>query len=143
LEEEQDPPCFTHARKKAKQQAEELSNPEITSEIEKFQFEIDNILGIRSEKDSGNILETVAGDKENRPNEISLIQTAESTQNIQNETRTAERGTAEVVEQQARTVVCERTADYDGTAGICFTNVICVVSPSQCYNVRLVHCGVD
>ncbi|EDO28578.1 predicted protein, partial [Nematostella vectensis] len=49
LEEEQDPPCFTHARKKAKQQAEDVVNPEITQEVEKFRTEIDNILGIRQE----------------------------------------------------------------------------------------------
>lgn len=51
LEEEQDPPSFTQARRRAKQQLEELNKPEIASELEAFQNSIENILGIDSEKD--------------------------------------------------------------------------------------------
>lgn len=51
LEEEQDPPSFTQARKRAKQQLEELNKPEIASELEKFQNSIEKILGIDSKKD--------------------------------------------------------------------------------------------
>ena len=51
LEEEQDPPSFTQARKRAKQQLEELNKPEIASELEKFQTSIEKILGIDSKKD--------------------------------------------------------------------------------------------
>lgn len=51
LEEEQDPPSFTQARRRAKQQLEELNKPEIASELEAFQNSIENILGIDSTKD--------------------------------------------------------------------------------------------
>ena len=51
LEEEQDPPSFTQARKRAKQQLEELNKPEIASELEQFQNSIEKILGIDSKKD--------------------------------------------------------------------------------------------
>lgn len=51
LEEEQDPPCFTQARRRAKQQLEELNKPEIASELESFQKSIENILGVDSVKD--------------------------------------------------------------------------------------------
>jgi len=50
LEEEQDPPSFTQARKRAKQQLEELNRPEITSELESFQNAIDKALGVDSKK---------------------------------------------------------------------------------------------
>ena len=46
LEEEQDPPSFTAARRRAKQQLEELSKPEITSELQAFQNAINRALGI-------------------------------------------------------------------------------------------------
>ena len=52
LEEEQDPPCFTQARKRAKQQLEELNKPEITSELESFQKSIEKILGIDSTREN-------------------------------------------------------------------------------------------
>ena len=52
LEEEQDPPSFTQARKRAKQQLEELNKPEIASELERFQNSIEKILGIDSKKDT-------------------------------------------------------------------------------------------
>lgn len=52
LEEEQDPPCFTQARRRAKQQLEELNKPEITSELESFQKSIEKILGIDSTRDN-------------------------------------------------------------------------------------------
>lgn len=52
LEEEQDPPSFTQARRRAKQQLEELNKPEITSELEAFQNSIDKALGIDSRKDT-------------------------------------------------------------------------------------------
>ena len=51
LEEEQDPPSFTQGRKRAKQQAEELNKPEITSELKAFQRSIEKILGIDMAKD--------------------------------------------------------------------------------------------
>ena len=44
LEEEQDPPSFTQAKKRVKQQSEDLNNPEIASELEIFQKEIENLL---------------------------------------------------------------------------------------------------
>ena len=46
LEEEQDPPSFTAARRRAKQQLEELSKPEITSELQAFQNAINRALGV-------------------------------------------------------------------------------------------------
>ncbi|XP_068730710.1 transcription factor IIIB 90 kDa subunit-like isoform X1 [Montipora capricornis] len=46
LEEEQDPPSFTAARRRAKQQLDELNNPEITSELHSFQNAINKALGI-------------------------------------------------------------------------------------------------
>lgn len=52
LEEEQDPPCFTQARRRAKQQLEELNKPEITSELEAFENAINQALGIDSTKDA-------------------------------------------------------------------------------------------
>lgn len=52
LEEEQDPPSYTQARRRAKQQLEELNKPEITSELEAFQNSIDKALGIDSRKDT-------------------------------------------------------------------------------------------
>ena len=51
LEEEQDPPSFTQARKRAKQQLEELNKPEITSELESFQNSINKALGIDTRND--------------------------------------------------------------------------------------------
>lgn len=51
LEEEQDPPSFTQARKRAKQQLDEINKPEIASELEAFQNSIEKILGINSQKD--------------------------------------------------------------------------------------------
>lgn len=52
LEEEQDPPSFTLARRRAKQQLEELNKPEITAELEAFQNAINKALGADSKKDT-------------------------------------------------------------------------------------------
>lgn len=76
LEEEQDPPCFTHARKKAKQQSEELNNPEVTNELENFQKEINNILGISNETSNNTV------NKENDSHENTPLQNVEATENI-------------------------------------------------------------
>lgn len=56
LEEEQDPPSFTQARKRAKQQMEELNKPEITSELEAFQKAVDMALGIHKKEDNVKII---------------------------------------------------------------------------------------
>ena len=61
LEEEQDPPSFTQARKRAKQQMEELNKPEITSELEAFQKAVDMALGVHKKEDNVKIT------KENGP----------------------------------------------------------------------------
>ena len=59
LEEEQDPPSFTAARRRAKQQLEELSKPEITSELQAFQNAINRALGVDPSTDlSSNALES-------------------------------------------------------------------------------------
>ncbi|XP_044185136.1 transcription factor IIIB 90 kDa subunit-like isoform X4 [Acropora millepora] len=59
LEEEQDPPSFTAARRRAKQQLEELSKPEITSELQAFQNAINRALGVDPSTDlSTNALES-------------------------------------------------------------------------------------
>ena len=52
LEEEQDPPCFTQARRKVKQQAEELNKPEITKELETFRELMDAMLGITASQEA-------------------------------------------------------------------------------------------
>ena len=56
LEEEQDPPSFTQARKRAKQQMEELNKPEITSELEAFQKAVDMALGVHKKEDNVKII---------------------------------------------------------------------------------------
>lgn len=115
LEEEQDPPSFTHARKKAKQQAEELNNPEFTNQIEKFQEEIDNMLGIRRENETINIPDTNTGNKENHPNDNTVIHTTEPTQDIPVVTRIAERRTAEIAAEQQQQ---QTSIDYTPTFGM-------------------------
>lgn len=69
LEEEQDPPSFTQARKRAKQQMEELSKPEITSELEAFQKAVDMALGIDKKEDNVKIVKenghVTSSEKEN------------------------------------------------------------------------------
>ena len=52
LEEEQDPPSFTLARRRAKQQLEELNKPEIAAELEAFENAISKALGADSIKNT-------------------------------------------------------------------------------------------
>lgn len=107
LEEEQDPPCFTHARKKAKQQSEELNNPEVTSEVEMFQKEIDNILGISKDDTINNT------QKENNENGTGT-QNVQQVENVWNFRRTVDHG-------PVRTTISDHQANPDNKQG----NIVC------------------
>ena len=67
LEEEQDPPCFTQARKRAKQQSEELNKPEIAKELETFKELMDAMLGITNSQEKENCLSDKADQQKTDP----------------------------------------------------------------------------
>ncbi|XP_031570218.1 transcription factor IIIB 90 kDa subunit-like [Actinia tenebrosa] len=123
LEEEQDPPSFTHARKKAKQQAEDLNNPEFTNQIEKFQEEIDNMLGISKDNEINNIPDTNNGNKENLPSENTVVMEAnEPIQNIPIVMKTTEQLAAEQQPQQPK-IDYTPTFDEDGNEELDLTGL--------------------
>ncbi|KAK3751451.1 hypothetical protein QZH41_000748 [Actinostola sp. cb2023] len=123
LEEEQDPPCFTHARKKAKQQSEELNNPDVTNEVEKFQREIDNILGITKET-SNNVSETVViANKENDPSERREVQSFEAPENIRIGRRNVDYGNSLINTTQRPTTDQDYKEDEEGDGELDLTGL--------------------